>query len=394
MKNNIFERHPVITITVFLAAVVFIVLLFDIVITTSTANRRHEQLMKYFDEKEKLDKICRQQSLVFHHGFKPNCSTRNVIWGDGRYDLHTNSFGFRDKAVRKVDLETNKHRILVIGDSFVEGVGVNYEKTFVGMLANYLEPRGIEVLDAGVVSYAPSIYYSKVKYLIDEGLSFDELLVFIDLSDIKDDADIYRLTEQGQVVDRPSEPTKQIDNIDQNSYSARENTVFSIKYWLLAHSTFPSLAWEAVRPLLGQVSPTLRKNLGIDNPRAWWTIRPGSLEGYGNRGLKEAESNMDKLAGLMKRKGIKMIVAVYPWPDQIFYHDLNSIQVRWWETWAKKKGVSFINLFSVFIGEGQEEHRRVEVIRKYYFKGDVHWNAEGHRKVYEAMKECCDKPWR
>ena len=55
-----------------------------------------------------------------------------------------------------------------------------------------------EVLNAGVGSYSPIIYWRKIKYLIEDvGLRFDEVVVYIDISDAQDEASYYELSDDG-----------------------------------------------------------------------------------------------------------------------------------------------------------------------------------------------------
>src|SRR5262249_42014195 len=109
------------------------------------------------------------------------------------YHLVTNSLGFKDAAVRNVPLTTATRRVVVIGDSFTEGLGVPFEETFAGLLAEAGQRRAekTEFLNAAVASYSPTIYYRKVKLLLDSGLKFDEVLVLPDLSDVQDEASSY-----------------------------------------------------------------------------------------------------------------------------------------------------------------------------------------------------------
>ena len=62
-----------------------------------------------------------------------------------------------------------------------------------------MSSKKIEVLNAGVSSYSPIIYFKKIEYLIDKGFEFDELIVFIDISDIEDEATIYR-SDKAKVI--------------------------------------------------------------------------------------------------------------------------------------------------------------------------------------------------
>jgi len=58
---------------------------------------------------------------------------------------------------------------------------------------------------------------------------------------------------------------------------------------------------------------------------------------------------MNKLSSLLERNNIKLTVAVYPWPDQVYHNDLNSRHVQVWRNWSQEHEVTFINYFPYFI---------------------------------------------
>ena len=76
-------------------------------------------------------------------------------------------------------------------------------------LAGQKRSEKIEFLNAGVISYSPTIYYNKIRYLLDAGLKFDEVVVLSDLSDVQDEAIAYfcidELANSGGIA--PSLPT-------------------------------------------------------------------------------------------------------------------------------------------------------------------------------------------
>jgi len=83
---------------------------------------------KIFFKIEKQNIYPRIFSNIFHHTLDSNV---NVIEENGRYGktrLITNSIGFRDKVVRKINNETSKYRIVFIGGSHTEGFLGNYEE--------------------------------------------------------------------------------------------------------------------------------------------------------------------------------------------------------------------------------------------------------------------------
>lgn len=103
---------------------------------------------------------------IYHHDLKKNFVQENYFQFK-RYRIITNSLGFRDSKIHNIEKNSSKRRLVFIGDSFTEGVGLNYEDTFVGIIDAYLSKYSISVLNAGVSSYSPKIYYRKIKNLIE-----------------------------------------------------------------------------------------------------------------------------------------------------------------------------------------------------------------------------------
>ena len=87
---------------------------------------------------------------------------------------------------------------------------------------------------------------------------------------------------------------------------------------------------------------------------------------------------MDKLYRLTQQHDIPMTIAVYPWPDQIMHHDLDSLQVRFWNDWGSDHSVVCINFFPDFIQPGIEPK---QILERYFLEGDVHWNERGHQLI-------------
>ena len=145
-----------------------------------------------FTQGQEQARVARIYDPVYDHGFAANFDGYDV-WGEARYRLITDSLGFKDASTRDVPLKSASRRILLIGDSFTEGIGQPFENTFAGLLAQEGAKRSskVEFLNAGVASYSPTIYYAKIKYLLDKGLQFDEVVLFSDSSDVEDEASSY-----------------------------------------------------------------------------------------------------------------------------------------------------------------------------------------------------------
>lgn len=140
----------------------------------------------------------RIKNNYYHHDLKPNYNG-DAYWSSWNYKVCTDGSGFRSEC--GANFQTRKQfDIAFIGDSFTEGVGLPYEKTFVGLIAKSLP--NLRTANLGVSSYSPSIYYAKLNYLIENGYSFNEVVVFIDISDVQDEAISYDLLND-RVVSRP-----------------------------------------------------------------------------------------------------------------------------------------------------------------------------------------------
>lgn len=306
---------------------------------------------------------------VLHHALLPNVDCDVAVWGDARYRVRTNSLGFKDERVRDVPLEPERSRLLFIGDSFTEGVGVEYEQTFVGRLGRTLSARGVEVLNAGVASYSPILYLRRIRQLLDDvRLRFDRLVVFVDLSDVEDEALVYAFDADGNVVTR--------------ARSADDKARFQFKKLISTHTvllaSLRTLAADARAALRGGPPPVIRPTR---HRRASWTLDEDLYREFGAEGLRVAKQHMSELKAILDERGIPLTVVVYPWTDQIWLRDLDSRQVRAWREWAGENGVQFIDLFPVFIDGSDPE----QTVRENFIAGDTHWNAAGHARVAEAF---------
>jgi hypothetical protein len=322
----------------------------------------------------------RAPSELFHHDLRPRASVEDEVWGPRRSPYRTNSLAFRDRTVREVPLRSERRRIVFIGDSFTEGAGVRYEDSFVGRVDAALAPRGVEVLNAGVISYCPIIYYRKVEHLLEDvGLRFDALVVYIDIGDIQDEV-TYKLDAEGNVRSRPVRRVQELA-ADQE-HGGRGFFRFPRLKKLLDRN---SLLWSHVYVGLERLFPMEGNRAGL------WTVHDDAFAAYGREGLALARENMDRLDDLVRRRGIGLTVAVYPWPDQIRHHDLRSKQVEFWKAWAAGHGAGFIDYFPRFIGPGPPD----EVLDRYFIRGDVHWNEAGHQVVAQGFLEYYDarQPW-
>ncbi len=304
----------------------------------------------------------RMSSRYFHHDLRPSVLDVTESYGSRKSIYSTNSLGFRDFTNRDVPLQMSKPRILFLGDSFTEGVAVPYEKSFVGRFARQKWTQSVDVLNAGVSSYCPIIYYRKAKHLIEErGLEVSDVFVFLDISDIQDET-AYTLNEHGNVQERGLTPWHVID----------AHQWGKIGYFLRQHF---SLSARVHARVMAKLYPERFQVPPFGNLRGRWTFDNHAWEAYGREGLPLAHHHMNLLHELLNKKNIRLLLAVYPWPNQILEDNLHSRQVKVWKEWASARGVPFLDLFPTFMGT---EMDKAESISKYFIPYDFHWSEAGH----------------
>jgi hypothetical protein len=357
---SIFKRHPMITIGVY---IILLFVILDFIVARICIPPDYNDY--------------RRPDPWYHHGFQPGVSALSK-WGEEIYQIHINSLGFIDKSTRDVPLKSQRHRVLIIGDSFTEGRGIFYTQTFPGLIEASLEPKGFEVFNAAVSSYSPKLYYLKVKYLLEQmKFRFDELIVFIDISDIQDEI-IYEKFEPQKI------PARVMFIYKVRKYMERNSVVC----YLLTHvvrDSKPGIEFD--RNIFPQLRDSYKE---ISSPQFYrkrenWSTENEIYESMGKKGLALAEKNMDRLYRLCRQQNIRMSIAVYPWPAQIARHDVNGRQEQFWRNFCERRGLNFIDLYPLFINKEDPK----DIYMRYFIYGDIHWNREGHkliaRKVLESL---------
>ena len=333
-------------------------------------------LWSSFTRGQEQERVARIYDPVFDHGFAANFDGYDV-WGEARYRLITDSLGFKDASTREVPLKPASRRILLIGDSFAEGIGQPFENTFAGLLAQEggRRPEKVEFLNAGVASYSPSIYYRKIKYLLDKGLAFDEVVLLSDSSDVEDEASSYFCIDEDLKYRKycttppgsvPEPAIKRDFFIDHFAVTNRLRV--TIKRW--------------IQTRLGNK----RHAINDDHNRIGWTTanpdparyRPLGVDG----GIARSIENMTKLADLLASRNIPLTIVVYPWAQQIAQNDRDSRQVRLWRDFCPGHCKAFINLFPVFFAASDADKDWYEHL---YILGDDHFSAQGNRMMFEEL---------
>jgi hypothetical protein len=311
------------------------------------------------------------ETRPYEHGLVPNKNTERA-WGRIVYAWKTDRHGFRTGDCAPREADPARPSVFVIGDSFVEGMGTTFEKSFAGLIACDAARQGKAAWNLGVASYSPIIYPLRIEAAARElGTTPKSIYLFLDLSDIDDDANVYRLAADGSVEKVPALYTPYV-----------KGTPFDLGRFVLNNFSTARLAYDL------WIASSFSYRLSLGRDRARWAFDPALMEKWGRRGLATAAANLDKVVALCRTWDCRLTLVVYPWPDNIVAGDRNSVQVTYWRDWSQERGVRFVDAFAPLFLEAPEK-----TLEKYYFAGDVHFNDAGNRLMFDTVRQAVGGNW-
>ncbi len=306
-----------------------------------------------------------------------------------RTEYVINSLGLRDREF-PLQKPPKTVRILMIGDSFTEGNGVNIEQTFSKRMEQMLDssslPYRTEVINAGVGSYSPLPEYL---YLKNGGLQLHPDLVILnfDLSDVYDDI---QYTNRAKFDER-GVPVAIVPQKEIPSNSRMVRMMVGIKDFFKEHTRL----YNFIRIRLDRfLSPPPTE--GVVNGDVRSDKYALLKEEYASRGPEEwalSEKYLLMIRDTLSAHGIDFMISMYPYGLQLSPREWNSGRKFWGfkqdtvystnaqkilESFCASKNIPSINL----TGEFEE---RAKTMFPLYFDYDGHWRPEGQEIAAQGM---------
>lgn len=327
-----------------------------------------------------------------HHKMLPRTSYRmHDGYGDFDVEMTTNSRGFRGSDI--TDKSPDKYRIVMLGDSFTMGEGVENVNTFPYLIEKNLNRSGsgkYEVVNMGVESYAPVLEYLLLKRNIDF-LKPDLVILNFDMGDILDEyayrgAATYDGTGDITAVDGFPE-------FRRRSVSLHER-IFD---WIHTHLFITDSILEFLSIHFGHDNTDLIENIDIrtvvetkNSKLLLHTLKAPQLENTGEM-YSMVEDSIQRVKDLCDRFGCKFILGVYPlghqvndteWvPGKYMYvpkgAEISDRTVEELERFCKNNGLAFFNAFPYF-----REYKGNELL---YYKHNGHWTPAGQRLMADSL---------
>ena len=344
--------------------ILFIFLLFDFLFGVYILEKF------YWQDKEDF----RVENDIYHHTIKKNYNG-DAYFGGQKYKFCSDGSGFKSSCKNSGKI-IKKFDIAIIGDSFTEGLGLRYDDTFVGIIANKLKEK--KIANLAVSGYSPSIYYIKIKHLLEMNYSFKEVIIYIDINDIFNEAVSYQIVnEKVKSIDKKKEKVDYLDNDVEKKFSLKKIIKKKFRF------TYENL--HLLKMYLYRLQGKKIFSYVTDLNMAAWTYK-NNLQGYGDLGvdgaIEKAKENITNLMDILDEKNIQYSIGVYPYPQTLFHDNVNSLQVKMWKQLCQKRCKNFYNNFPYFFKESSKIGP-IETYYKYYIYRDVHFNSNGHKVIAE-----------
>ena len=244
----------------------------------------------------------RSSSDVYHHGFVPDSSGvfKSSEW-NVKYSI--DSFGFRDHDYT-ISKPTGTFRILMLGDSYTEGYGVELSESFSKQLESMLNGKStgtkFEVINAGVGSYSPILEYLVLKYKGMQ-LSPDVVILNFDWSDPHDDQVYSELAVwNGSDVFAVRQPPP-----ESKSLSAK------VRYFMSQHSHVYQFFAKKFSAATSQIVP------GDRNSDKLIFLRDNLTDSDYNELFNNSVPYLLKIKGLLGEHDIPFVINTYPYALQV-----------------------------------------------------------------------------
>ncbi len=340
---------------------IFIILLVDILLSNTILNYKncikHE---KYFYE---LKKNCKG-----NYRFK---ETFPII------ETKTDNMGLRigNKSPLK---NKDKKNIFIFGDSFTYGVGLEYEKTYVGLIESQMKDYNIYNFSVG--SYSPSVYLYKLKNVLNNNIKPDKILLFLDLTDVLDEASRWNYNRDNNAANLKTDyvykRSLKKEKFIKRNFKILTNISSYLNFHLRTLRDKAKIKIKNERKIKTSIqgSFTYIKHNSLDK-RFW------NNDAF-NRGIIKLENRLEEISVISKKINSDLYLIIYPWAETL---EFGQEEFDWSE-FTKRicirnqcKVIDAIPDFKLY------KEQNTNWSNELYFLNDEHFNHKGASLLFKTV---------
>ncbi len=340
----------------FLSITIFflIVLFSDFILSNTVLKYNHcVEYTEYFYE---LKKNCKGK-----YRFKKSFPLVNT---------YTDEIGLR-VGKNKVKKFKNKENIFLFGDSFTYGVGIEYEKTFAGLIAKDL--KDFNVYNFGVGSYSTSVHLFKLQKIIEKNIIPKKIFVFLDLTDVIDESTRWYYDDNDKKTKlRNNNLYKKSEKLNQNftdkNFKLLKNLFSYINYYLRDLKAKIKLKtlnkYKIKTSIQGNFTYT---DLNELDARFW---KKNTFE----NGINNIKLNFDKIIKISEKYNFKVYLVIYPWAETLEYGQDKFSWSEFGQDLCINERCNTIDAIPEF---KDYQNNNPSWVTDLYFLNDEHFNTKG-----------------
>ena len=312
-----------------------------------------------------------------------NCNAHEkLISGVNSYKVYTNNEGHRFNGKKSSKLQDKV--VVFFGASNTYGWGLDYEKTFVGILDNF--EHNYFIKNFSVPAYSPTVFYYQAKQIKKNNDFPEKIFLVLDQSYAMKEANQWKKTNDG----KPRLLKKNEKKSDDFWKNFRHNNLKITRLISIKINSF-------FRDIKYNFKTTKKSNNEVPIVSFWadfihteWSKldqdehwEPYGIEG----GLKRIEEKIYKTSLIAKEMNSEFYIIIYPWIDTL----QNGQKFFNWEEYAEKickysYCTKVINLFPDF---ERYKINNENWATDLFLTDDPHWTEKGHqlvaKKIYKYL---------
>ena len=316
----------------------------------------------------------------YYYELKKNCKSKYRFKKSfPLIETVTDNMGLR-VGKNSIPKEKNKKNVFLFGDSFTYGVGIEFDKTYAGLISNNL--KNYNVYNFAVGSYSPSVHLYRLKRVIEKNIIPNKIILFLDLTDVIDEATRWDYDEKKGGV-------KLYNNyIYKNSIKKQK---FVKKNFKITNNIISYLNFT-IRSLRETVKINLKK------PRKIKTSIQGNftyteLERLDERfwkkntfkkGIKTIEKRLTQISNISKNNNAEFFVVIYPWSETLEFGQEKFNWSKFVNNLCNKEKCKVIDSIPFF---QNYKNKNINWSTDLYFLNDEHFNEKGAYLLYKTVMQ-------
>ena len=317
-----------------------------------------------------------------YYELKKNCSGKHRFKkAFPSVDIFTDEYGLR--VSKNLKRNNNLENIFILGDSFTFGVGLDYKKTYVGLIESRM--KDYNFYNFAVPSYSPSVYPYKLKKISKLRILPKKIIMFLDLTDVHDEAARWFVDKDFGKPYLSNNEIFEKNKKEKNNFK-KKNFKISVQLASLINFNLRSLRSKIRNTLKNKEKDSVLMNtfqgeftytdLSKLN-RQFWKEETFSI------GIENIKKNINLISKFAKEYDSEFYLVLYPWAETLEYGQKSFNWSNFGKDLCANNMCTLIDTSNSFLNYKTTNKNWSNQI---YFPSDIHFNNLGAKILADSLK--------